>query len=529
VILSRTSWPKVREFVQALAWQAPVLAGPIPTVLDPDGYYPYPSFAATEFKPVRKSFRFVLLENEHLKALVCPDLGGRLHSLIHKASGKECLYVPPVLRPSRILPRMAFLSGGIETSFPISHSPVQIEPLAYETAKADGRVYVWCGERELHAGMQWTIEFSLGPGETFLSHRTWLHNPGPEAHTWMSWSNAALPARLDTEFHFPQGPVLQHEDTLSTIDWRRQGPRRQSQVKRMTGYFWKRPDVFAFGGFTPSLGSGLYHVADSRDCAGIKLWTYGQGRDDAWARESSGSRETYIEIQAGPLADQATTGELQPGQSHLRAEFWHPTSRPMDIRKLKVPKVDFAVKLPAFGYQKRQGAWPVSLAGCGDDYERGIWFASRGDWKEAVGHLNASGDDRAKALAGRIYRAVFGDFGSAVASFRKIKDASFALHPQIVFERDLALAGLGKQAFAERRKWLNGSSDERVIERRMALWVDEERGMEALKLLSSHRFQKIHQRYERTELWKLLSKGEPPESLGEDRLARFGAYRETSS
>ena len=50
-------------------------------------------------------------------------------------------------------------------------------------------------------------------------------------------------------------------------------------------------------------------------------------------------------------------------------------------------------------------------------------------------------------------------------------------------------------------------------------------------LLSTH-FQKVHQTYTRTGLWEQINEGlglspQPvPEQLGEDRLARFGAYRE---
>ena len=46
----------------------------------------------------------------------------------------------------------------------------------------------------------------------------------------------------------------------------------------MTGYFWKTKDTNAFGAFTPSFGTGLYHVADESVAPGIKLWSYGGDR-----------------------------------------------------------------------------------------------------------------------------------------------------------------------------------------------------------------------------------------------------------
>ena len=58
-----------------------------------------------------------------VKVTICPDLGGKITSIIHKKSGKEVLYVPEVIRQTRILPRFYFTAGGIEVSFPnITHS-----------------------------------------------------------------------------------------------------------------------------------------------------------------------------------------------------------------------------------------------------------------------------------------------------------------------------------------------------------------------------------------------------------------------
>src|SRR5437773_10303655 len=97
-------------------------AGPVPTAFDPDGVYPYVSYSETSHRPVLKQYRFVALENDKIKVVICPDLGGRVTSIVHKGSGKEVLYVPDVIRPTRILPRFGFVAVGLEVSFPNSHS-----------------------------------------------------------------------------------------------------------------------------------------------------------------------------------------------------------------------------------------------------------------------------------------------------------------------------------------------------------------------------------------------------------------------
>lgn len=59
-----------------------------------------------------------------------------------------------------------------------------------------------------------------------------------------------------------KGPVLTHGSTVGEVDdWQTKGPRTQADISSMTGYFWKNPDVCAFGVYTPSVGVGLYHMA----------------------------------------------------------------------------------------------------------------------------------------------------------------------------------------------------------------------------------------------------------------------------
>src|SRR6201989_2288226 len=160
--------------------------GPIPTALDPNGVYPYVSYCETSNRPVLKKYHFIVLENDELKVTICPDLGGKVFSIIHKHSGKEILYVPGIIRYTRILPRFYFVAGGIEVSFPISHSPVQNEKLLFKIDRTGDRIYVTCGERELRFGMQWSVEYSLGNGDQFLTQRVIYLNPGHSTYPWMS-------------------------------------------------------------------------------------------------------------------------------------------------------------------------------------------------------------------------------------------------------------------------------------------------------------------------------------------------------
>lgn len=568
------------EFRDYLPTHEVIPAGPIPTACDPDGIYPYVSYVETSHRPVLKAYRFVALENARIKVVICPDLGGRVRSIVHKGSGKEVLYVPDVIRPTRILPRFCFVAGGIEVSFPISHAPTQSDPVLYAIDRTDQRTYVTCGERELRFGMQWSVEYSLGVEDDCLTQRAVFHNPGVATHPWMSWSNAAVPCAADTEYHFPQGKVSAHASTLATIDWGKAGPKRESDIQEMTGYFWQTKDVNACGAFTPSRGAGLYHVADAALAPGMKLWSYGIGRDRSWATLSSARGEPYAEIQGGPAADQSIKLDLRPGETRWHVEFWIPTNEPLDIYAVRAPHPELrpVTDVPVFGWAREDEVrvwndlalahrggrglpaspeidrcvwapsgmedlaapfeWAIERA-AGDEAERwrfhyGTWLAGTGKRKAAIQALAKNSLGVARALLGRLLR-LEGDVEGAGRAFRSIQEQWLQLHPQVIAERDAVLRDLGPDTMPEREQWLDrvdALQDEWIIERRVQLLIDKGDYQAAKRLLLSVAFQKVHQRYARTALWnqiceKLHEPGQPiPAGLGEDQLAPFGAYRE---
>ncbi len=555
-------------------------AGPVPTAFDPNGVYPYMSYVETSNRPSPKKYRFVVLENDHLKATVCPDLGGKVYSLIHKPSGKEVLYVPDIIRYTRILPRFYFVAGGIEVSFPISHSPTQNETVLYKIDRTAGRVYLTCGERELRFGMQWSVEYSLGKNDTFLTQRVIFHNPGTMAYPWMSWSNAALPSEPDTKYGFPKGRVLSHASKIDSIDWQTQGPKTEADIKEMTGYFWKTKDANAFGAYTPSLGTGLYHIADEKIASGIKLWSYGVGNDSTWSVLSTAGHQTYIEIQGGPIGDQSIKLEMAPSQTRWHVEYWYPTDRELDIYTLKLPELKLrpAKEIPLFGwaregevklwnelaraYKTKKGLplppqlhenlwapsgmenldaafkWAISTTNGSTaalwSLYYGAWLAGRGESEAAMQILSKTKEGVAKALLARLLK-LKGDAAGAKNAFNGIQENWLQIHPQVVIERDKLLRSLGTQTIPEREKWLLKVAelkDEWIIERRIQLLIDKGAFQQAKDLLLSTPFQKVHQTYSRTGLWmqiceKLKIPCDPvPAQLGEDRLATFGAYRE---
>jgi hypothetical protein len=427
--------------------------------------------------------------------------------------------------------------------------------------------------------MQYAIEYSLGGQDDFLTQRVVYYNPGTEAYPWMSWSNAALPSAPDTKYFFPKGKVLRHASAVDTIDWELQGPKTEADIKEMTGYFWKTKDANAFGAFTPSFGTGLYHIADEKIAPGIKLWSYGSGEDSAWAALSTAKHQPYIEVQGGPLDDQSVKTALQPKQRKWHVEFWIPATSPMDIHTIKLPNIALRplsavpmfqwarpqtvsvweqlqksvtqkTKLPnppaveenlwaPSGMENLDAAFKYALAlnNPATDLWRlyyGAWLAGRAKKNSAIAILSSCKNGIAKVLLARLLK-LNNDKTAARQAIESITEPWLQIHPQVVVERDKLLRSIDGQTIPEREKWLglvNALNDESIIERRIQLLIDKGDIQLAKKLLLSVPWQKVHQTYTRTGLWMQICGKEGvhylpiPQQLGEDRLARFGAYRE---
>lgn len=54
--------------------------------------YPYRQYNCYQAKPEEKEMKTAILENDYIRAIFLPELGGRLWALIDKISGQNLLY-----------------------------------------------------------------------------------------------------------------------------------------------------------------------------------------------------------------------------------------------------------------------------------------------------------------------------------------------------------------------------------------------------------------------------------------------------
>ncbi len=546
---------RIQETTRPLPFYQPVPLTSLPLLYHPEHLFPYTSYGDTLPTPVARSFRMVVLENEFLRVEVAPELGGRVYSLFDKRIGQEVLFSNPVVKPVRILPVWAFISGGIEFNFPIAHSPTSLATVGCVTGTDGDYGFVRVGEREARTGMEWVVEWGLVGGSPVLVQRTALRNRTGQAHPWMMWTISAVRSTEGTEFVHPPHRVLVHDHWLTESEWPGEGLNWNRNFRQMTALFWKPGGAPGFGAFHHDLGFGLMHLAEPAQLPGKKIWTYGFGKHRAWGVASTEGDLCYAEIESGALLDQSEKPLFPSGREQRYEEFWVPVHSRGECDRVDWPKLappTSADPWLGWGHSRWQTEWeafragegplPTSQVPTGLELENALraesgkgnpaaeealalWFCFRGRADEALPLVEASALPSSRRVAGLILWKKHQAPAAAAAHL----EAGPLRDPIAVVELDRLYAELGLTG--KRQALLVGAPDHRfIIERRAQLALELGCPAETLRLLSQTSWPREHQRYVRTQLWKQACSAlgtpddEVPEALNEDNLASFGAY-----
>ncbi|TCO33174.1 uncharacterized protein DUF5107 [Kribbella steppae] len=171
------------------------LHSPLPT-LNQDGY---------DRELVDRTFPALVLENDHVRATVLPGVGGRLYSLVHKASGEELLYRNPVFQPANLALRNAWWAGGVEWNVgSTGHWTGTCEPLhAARVEGPDGTPVLRLWELERTRNLVTQLDFWLPADSEFLYVGIRLQNPSDAEVPAYWWSNIAVEQSADTRVLVP--------------------------------------------------------------------------------------------------------------------------------------------------------------------------------------------------------------------------------------------------------------------------------------------------------------------------------------
>ena len=303
--------------------------------------YPYPTIEKISDEKTDKTYQEVYLENEYLKGMILPELGGRIQRAYDKTNGYDFVYYNHVIKPALVGLCGPWISGGIEFNWPQHHRPTTCMPVDYQLAKnEDGSCTLMVNDVDQMYGTKGIACFTLYPGKAYIEIRGQLYNRTPMDQTFLWWANPAVPVNDYTQSIFPP-------DVHAVMD---HGKRDVSRFPIATGVYYKHDysegvDISRYknipvptsymaensrydfvGGYDYRERAGILHVADHHVSPGKKQWTWGCGDfGKAWDRNLTDEDGPYIELMTGMYTDnQPDFTWLKPFEEKTFKQYFMP-------------------------------------------------------------------------------------------------------------------------------------------------------------------------------------------------------------
>ncbi len=253
-----------------------------------------------------RTFSAWVLENRHLRALVLPELGGRLASLLHVPSQTELLTAVTHYQPANLALRNAWIAGGVEWNMPLlGHHYLTCAPLwAGRASGPDGCdvLRLWFWERTKRLTCQ--IDMCLPDASPVLLVHVTVHNPHPEMAPMYWWSNIAVPQAPDRRVLAPADEAIYNTrdgfDVTSITNLDGVDVSRTETIQRAHEFFFRiAPERRKWICSLDGQGRGLVQTSTDR-LLGRKLFVWGASPGgNRWQEHLLEPGRAYVEIQAG--------------------------------------------------------------------------------------------------------------------------------------------------------------------------------------------------------------------------------------
>ena len=290
--------------------------------------YPYPVIESISNEKVDKEYKAVFLENEYIKVMVLPELGGRVQMAYDKIAQRHFVYYNHVIKPALVGLVGPWISGGIEFNWPQHHRPTTFMPADSTIEECeDGSVCVWVSEMEKMFHQKGMAGFVLRPGCAYLEIRGVLYNRTDVPQTFLWWANPAVevndayqsvfPPDINAVFDHGKGAVSSFPIATGTYNQRDYSAGVDSSnyknIYVPTSYMGVNSRYNFEGGYENDTHAGMLHVASHHFSPGKKQWTWGNGDfGRAWDRN-------LTDDIADDKGDAAS--HLSPLTSHLKEGF----------------------------------------------------------------------------------------------------------------------------------------------------------------------------------------------------------------
>ncbi|MBV9085648.1 MAG: DUF5107 domain-containing protein [Acidobacteriaceae bacterium] len=286
-------------------------------------------------------YRAVFLENEFLRVMILPEIGGRIHVGQDKTNGYEFFYRQQVIKPALVGLLGPWISGGVEFNWPQHHRPSTFMPVEYAIEeREDGSRIVWLSEHEPMNRMKGMAGICLYPGKAFLEAKVRLYNRTPFVQTFLWWANVGVHVHDQYQAFFPPDVHFVADHAKRAMSWYpiarnfyygvdyRRGVDISwyKNIPVPTSYMATQSSYDFVGGYDYSKRAGLVHYANHHIAPGKKLWTWGNAEFGyAWDRELTDSDGPYVELMAGVYTDnQPDFSWLHPYETKTFSQYWYP-------------------------------------------------------------------------------------------------------------------------------------------------------------------------------------------------------------
>ena len=265
------------------------------------------------------SYHAVYLENEYLKLMILPELGGRIQRALDKTNNYDFVYYNHVIKPALVGLAGPWISGGIEFNWPQHHRPSTYAPVDYLLKEnPDGSCTVHLSEIDKMYGTKGMASITLYPGKAYIEIKGRLYNNTDLPQTFLWWANPAVPVNDHTYSVFPPDvtAVMDHGKRavstfpIATGEYYKYDYSagvdisRYKNVKVPTSYMAAHSDYDFIGNYDENREAGLLHVADHHVSPGKKQWTWGNGDfGRTWDKNLTDEDGPYIELMTGVFTD----------------------------------------------------------------------------------------------------------------------------------------------------------------------------------------------------------------------------------
>ena len=309
----------IKEEIVALPTYDFGKGNPVPILAENPKIYPYFKFEDYEHTPRSKDWKVVTLENDYVKVMVLPEIGGKVWGAIEKSTGEEFLYKNEVIKFRNIAMRGPWTSGGIEFNFGIiGHHPATATAVDYKTqTNEDGSVSCIVSNTDLPSNTRWTVEIRLENDKAYFETNASWYNASPLTESYYNWMTAAAVATDDLEFFIPGNAYVEHNGdahpwpidekgrNLAMFKNNDFGPAKSYHIVGEYNDF--------FGGYYHDRNFGFGQWAPYEEMPGQKLWLWALSRSGGiWEDLLTDTDGQYIEFQAGRLFDQYSSGATNP-------------------------------------------------------------------------------------------------------------------------------------------------------------------------------------------------------------------------